>query len=162
MPSQTEVQSLAEVTVFLNKEADMLDHNEYEDWLSLWSAKGLYIVPIDHKQTDHKNALNVAYDDAEMRVMRTARLSSGEAVSTQEANFTIRTLSRIRILGEENDFLDVRCAYCLYENKKSGLRLFPADVEFKLRRVGDDFEIEEKVVRVMKSDQYLATASYLF
>ncbi len=162
MPSQNELQTLADVSAFLSKEADMLDHKEYEDWLSLWSSTGLYIVPVDHNQTDYKNSLNVAYDDASMRKMRVSRLSSGEAVSTQGAGLTVRTLSRIRILKEDNDLLSVRCAYCLYENNKNGLRSFPANVSFKLRRQGEAFEIEEKVVKVMKSDQYLTTVSYLF
>jgi len=162
MSPQSELQTLAEVTAFLSKEADMLDHKEYEQWLDLWSDSGMYIVPIDHRETDHKNSLNVAYDDAEMRKMRTARLASGEAVSTQEAVFTIRTLSRIRILAEDNGVVHARCAYCLYENKASGLRSYPANVEFKLRRDESNFKIEEKVVKVMKSDQYLTTTCYLF
>lgn len=162
MPSQNEVQTYVKVTAFLSKEADMLDHKEYGDWLDLWSATGMYIVPIDHSETDYKNSLNVAYDNAEMRKLRTERLASGEAVSTQDAAFTIRTISRLRVLSEDNGVLNVRCAYCLFENKKSGLRSYPADVAFKLRREGDDFKIEEKVVNVMKSDQYLTTASYLF
>ena len=94
--------------------------------------------------------------------MRTGRLMSGEAVSTQEAGVTVRTLSRIRILDEEDGLLRVRCAYCLYENKKKDLRSYPADVQFKLRRENGGFKIEEKIVHVLKSDEYLATVAYLF
>ena len=155
-------QDVASVTAFLGMEADMLDHKEYDDWLTLWSETGLYIVPVDHTKNDYKNSLNIAYDDSGMRQMRTARLQSGEAVSTQIAGTTIRTLSRVRILDEEDNVLRVRCAYCLYENKKGGLRSYPADVQFKLRRDGETFKIEEKVVKLLGSNDYLATVSYLF
>ena len=121
----------------------------------------MYIVPVDHAEKDYKNSLNVAYDDGDMRRMRTIRLNSGEAISTEISNFTVRTLSRFRIL-DEDDLITVRCAYCLYENNKNGVRHFPADVQFKLRRHGNSFLIEEKVIHVMKSDEYLTTISYLF
>ena len=143
-------QLITEVTHFINQESDMLDYKEYADWLKLWSETGLYIVPVDHSNTDYKNSLNIAYDDAEMRVMRTDRLLSGEAVS------------RIRVVGEEDGLINVRCAYCLYEHKKGKIRSFPANVEFKLRRMDDSFLIEQKVINILLSDQHLKTVSYIF
>lgn len=152
-----------EVTQFISCEADMLDHKEYSDWLNLWTDTGMYIVPVDHTNKDYANALNVAYDDAEMRKMRTERLTSGEAVSTHEARTTVRTLSRIRVLDEENGLVRVRAAYCLYESKKGFLREFPADVQFKLARdTQGNLKIQEKIVNVLKSDESLATIAYLF
>ena len=156
------IQLLTEVTAFLSQEADMLDHKEYPQWLDLWTDTGMYIVPVDHKQKDYKNSLNVAYDNAEMRTMRINRLQSGEAISTEIGGATVRTLSRVRILDELDGLIRVRCAYALFENNKNGIRTFPADVQFKLKRDGDSFKIEEKVINVMKSAEYLTTVSYLF
>lgn len=158
----TDTQLLAEVTAFLNTEADMLDHKEYDDWLQLWSETGLYIVPIDHSIKEYKNALNIAYDDAEMRRLRVARLQSGEAVSTQISANTVRTVSRFRLLDEQDGLLRVRCAYCLFENKKGDMRTYPGSLQFKLRRHNGSFQIEEKIVKLMKSNEYLATVSYIF
>ena len=64
---------LNKVTAFIWYEADLLDHQEYQTWLSLWDAKGLYIVPTDNNETDFENTLNLALDDADMRRMRVAR-----------------------------------------------------------------------------------------
>lgn len=153
---------IAKVSAFLNIEADMLDQKDYQQWLTLWHQAGLYIVPVDHNETDHANSLNVAYDDDEMRKLRIERLTSGEAVSTQRAEKTVRTLSRVRIVNVDGDKLHVRCAYALYENNKNGLRCYPANIEFDLQRDGDSFKILQKVVRVMKSEQHLTTVSYLF
>ncbi|MFT4940397.1 MAG: 3-phenylpropionate/cinnamic acid dioxygenase small subunit [Paraglaciecola sp.] len=157
-----DTQLLADVTAFLNTEADMLDHKEYKQWLDLWVESGLYIVPVDHGATDYANTLNVAYDDNHMRLLRVERLTSGDAVSTQLAEKTVRTMSRFRVLDDIDGVVRVRCAYCLYENNKNGLRTYPANVQFKLVRDGGSFKIAEKIVKVMKSSQHLTTISYLF
>ena len=151
-----------QVVEFLNAEADMLDHKEYQHWLALWSPTGRYIVPVDPNAEDYLNTLNVAYDDEHMRRMRVERLEGGEAVSTHMALPTVRTVSRIRILATEDNRVHVRCAYCLYENKGGDLRPYPADVEFILEKTRDGFLIEQKLVRLLRSGQYLATISYLF
>ena len=155
-------QLLAQITEFLNLEADMLDHKEYDQWLDLWTSSGIYIVPVDHTKKDYKNSLNVAYDDAEMRKMRVQRLLSGEAISTETGGATVRTMSRFRILDQIDGVIRVRCAYALFENNKNGIRTFPADVQFKLIRDNDSFKIEQKVIHVMKSAEHLTTVSYIF
>jgi 3-phenylpropionate/cinnamic acid dioxygenase small subunit len=157
-----DTQLLADVTAFLNTEADMLDHKEYKQWLDLWLETGLYIVPVDHGATDYANTLNVAYDDEHMRLLRVERLTSGDAVSTQLAEKTVRTMSRFRVLDDIDGVVRVRCACCLYENNKNGIRTYPANVQFKLVRDGGSFKIAEKIVKVMKSSQHLTTISYLF
>ncbi|MEC9262092.1 MAG: aromatic-ring-hydroxylating dioxygenase subunit beta [Pseudomonadota bacterium] len=150
------------VTAFLNLEADMLDNKEYHDWLELWNDDGFYIVPVDHDVTDYSAAVNVAYDDKEMRELRVARLTSGDAVSTVGAEKTVRTVSGVRVLSEDNNLIAARYKYCLFENNKNGIRQFPATVEVKLSPLGDTFKIVEKVVKVMKSAQHLTTINYLF
>ncbi|GAC18690.1 aromatic-ring-hydroxylating dioxygenase subunit beta [Paraglaciecola arctica] len=157
-----DTQLLADVTAFLNIEADMLDNKEYHQWLDLWLESGLYIVPVDHNATDYANTLNVAYDNNKMRLARIERLTSGNAVSTQLSEKTVRTMSRFRILDDVDGLVRVRCAYCLYEDNKNGVRCYPANLQFKLARDGGSFKIAEKVVKVMKSSQYLTTVSYLF
>lgn len=157
-----DTQLLADVTAFLNIEADMLDNKEYKQWLDLWLESGMYIVPVEHTATDYANTLNVAYDNNEMRQLRIERLTSGDAISTQLSENTVRTMSRFRVLDDIDGFVRVRCAYCLYENNKNGLRCYPANLQFKLVRDGGSFKIAEKVVKVMKSSQHLTTVSYLF
>jgi 3-phenylpropionate/cinnamic acid dioxygenase small subunit len=157
-----DTQLLADVSAFLNVEADMLDNKEYSQWLDLWVESGLYIVPVDHAETDYENNLNVAYDNHEMRELRIQRLTSGEAISTQLADKTVRTTSRFRILDDIDGVVRVRCAYCLYENNKNGLRTYPANVQFRLVRDGGSFKITEKVVKIMQSSRHLTTVNYLF
>lgn len=151
-----------QVQAFLSIESDMLDHKEYQEWLSLWSEAGVYIVPVDVTAPDYKNSLNVAYDDDHMRKLRVERLQGGEAVSVSSALPTVRLISGVRVLSDENDLVTVRCSYCLYENKAGDLRPYPGQVEFVLKRNGDSFLIERKLVKLLRASQYLATISYIF
>lgn len=147
---------------FLEYEADLLDHKDYESWLKIWNRDGLYIVPVDHNATDFKNAVNVAYDDDQMRKERVRRLSSGEAVSTHNSQPTVRTLSRFRVLEKSDEKVVIRCAYCLYENNKNGVRHFPANLEYTLNVSANGYSIQQKIVRIMKSEEHLTTVSFLF
>lgn len=156
------VETYLKVSEFLSREADMLDYKEYQDWLRLWTDKGLYIVPTDATKADYKNSLNIAYDDAHMRALRVERLEGGEAVSTLLQQPTIRTLSRVRVIKEEDGLVYVRCAYSLSENKKGHIRVYPANVDFVLKPNGDDFLIENKTVKLLLANDHLATISYIF
>lgn len=151
-----------QVSEFLSLEADMLDHKEYQDWLTLWSPTGLYIVPVDANAGDYQNALNVAYDDEHMRQLRVERLEGGEAVSTATALPTVRMISGVRIIDSSDEQVSVRCSYCLYENKGGDLRPYPAQAEFILVPKDGSFLIERKVVKLLRAGQYLATISYIF
>ncbi|BFM09554.1 aromatic-ring-hydroxylating dioxygenase subunit beta [Halioxenophilus aromaticivorans] len=157
-----DTQLTAAVTAFLSLEADLLDFKDYDAWLDLWQESGLYIVPVDHNAQDFSAVLNVAYDDAEMRRLRVQRLSSGEAISTALAKPTVRTLSRVRVLASGSEEVHVRAACCLYEDNKNGVRSYPINLEYKLVPTEGSFKIQEKIARVMQSDQHLTTISYLF
>ncbi len=150
-----------DVTAFIYKEADMLDFKEYQDWLNLWDADGIYVVPIDPEAEDFSNTLNYAYDKADMRKLRVNRLTSGEAVSTQTTPKTVRAPTRFRILSSDSDRVKVRCAQHISENRHGVLRTYPADVTYTLRRDGEDFRIVEKVVRLLNSDNHLSSIGYI-
>lgn len=153
--------ALNDVTAFIFKEADMLDFQEYREWLDLWDEQGIYVVPIDPQATDFANTLNYAYDKADMRRLRVERLLGGEAVSTQTTPKTVRAPTRFRILSEDGDILRVRCAQHISENRHGNLRTYPADVTYTLRRDGGDFRIVEKVVRLLNSDNHLSSIGYI-
>ena len=82
--------SLHEAAEFIWREADILDDLAYRDWLKLWTADGLYIVPIDRDAEDYAAALNVLYDDKGMREARAKRLLSGFSMSSAPPARTVR------------------------------------------------------------------------
>ncbi len=155
------LQLLQQVTAFIWQEGDMLDHGEYDAWLSLWSEKGVYVIPINPTEEDFENSLNYAYDDAHMREKRVVRLTGGESISTSPAPRTVRTLSRFRVLYEDAEYVTVRCAQNLREFRKDSLKHYSADIVYELERAGDGFRIQRKLIRLINSDDALAGIGYI-
>ena len=152
---------LNSLTAFVWAEADMLDHGEYAAWLDLWSPTGTYIVPIDPDTTDFANTLNYAHDDAAMRAMRVARLTSGESVSTQPMARTVRNVSRLRVLADQAGTVELRGVQDLHEFRKTHRHQYTADVQWTLVRNGEGWRIERKVIRLINSTDALAGIGFI-
>lgn len=153
--------NLQEAMEFIWREADLLDRHDYEPWLALWTEEGRYVIPIDRNNPDTEATLNVAYDDATMRAARVKRLSSGSAMSAAPAARTVRTVSRFVPTLVRADMVELRCAQHLVEYKYERTRVLAADVTYRLRRRQDGLALDEKVVRLINSDEALFGIGYL-
>lgn len=160
MTMQT-TERLNSVTAFLWTEADMLDHREYDDWLGLWCPDGLYVVPIDPVTEDFANTLNYACDDAGMRGKRVQRLQGGQSVSTQPEARTVRGVSRLRILADQDGVVTVRGAQDLRDFRKDRFHQHTADVTWTLVADGAGWRIRRKVVRLINSQDALSALGYI-
>lgn len=153
--------SLAEAAELIWLEADRLDRYDYKSWLAMWTEEGLYVVPVERDTDDYENALNIAYDDAEMRDARVKRLRSGFSMSSAPAARTARTASRFVRTAETADALEVRCAQHIVEYKFERTRILAADVTFRLVRRGGALLIDRKEVRLINSDDFVWGIGYL-
>jgi len=142
-------------------EADLLDAHDYPAWLELWDPQGLYIIPVEFDASDFANTLNVAYDDADMRRMRVARLSGRQSMSVNAGARTMRTVSRFRLLESGDNRCVLRGAQILIEHREAGERIFPATVEYTIVRDGDALKLMQKVVRMLRGGDALTGISYL-
>lgn len=145
----------------INLEGDLLDQGEFKTWLELWQHDGLYVVPIDPTETDFKNTLNYACDDHHMREKRVKRLYSGESISTTPRARTLRTLSRFRVLGSAEDSIVVRGAQSLWEHRKGHSRHYAADITWHLQQQDGRWLIQQKVIRLVNSDDVLHSIGYI-
>ena len=160
--SQTTAFNLSAATEFVWMEADLLDQKSYKQWLTLWEAEGKYIVPIDPEETDFENSLNYAYDDAAMRDMRVRRLTSGQSMSAAHAAKTLRTISRfVRLDDDENGNIRIRGAQHLVEYKFDKHRTYAANVTWRLKPSDTGFQIVEKIVRLLNSEDALSGMTIL-
>lgn len=96
-----------------------------------------------------------------MRELRVARLNSGEAVSTQTTDKTVRQMGRFRILDEGAAFVTVRCSMYLSECRHGNLKTYPADLTYTLKKTDNGFQIEEKVIRLQNANAYLSSIGYI-
>jgi 3-phenylpropionate/cinnamic acid dioxygenase small subunit len=152
---------LQEAIEFIWLEADLLDSQDYPEWLSLWTAGGLYVIPIERDGDDHAAHLNIVYDDQAMRSARVKRLTSGLSMSASPSARTVRTVSRFRKLDDVDGATVIRCAQHLVEYKYDRTRTLAADVTFRLVRAGAGLALERKVVRLVNSDDALFGIGYL-
>ena len=152
---------LQEAVEFIWREAELLDAQDYPRWLALWTLTGHYVIPIERTGEDHAAKLNIVYDDHAMRAARVQRLSSGLSMSASPSARTVRTVSRFVLTGTDEHHCIVRCAQQLVEYKYDRTRVLAADVTYQLIRSGNTFDLDQKVVRLVNSDDALFGIGYL-
>jgi 3-phenylpropionate/cinnamic acid dioxygenase small subunit len=146
---------------FIWLEADLLDAQDYDPWLALWTSTGHYVIPIQRDGDDHAAQLNIIYDDHAMRAARIKRLTSGLSMAASPSARTVRTVSRFRRLEDADGTTVIRCAQHLVEYKYDRTRILAADVTYRLARADAGFALERKVVRLVNSDDALFAVGYL-
>lgn len=146
---------------FIWREAELLDRRLYREWLKLWVAEGLYVVPIERDAADPEAALNLICDNAEMREARVTRLLSTASISAAASARTVRTVSRFTRANGTDSAIDIRCAQHLVEYKRDRTQILAADVAYRLVPQGDGFAIDRKVVTLVHSDGAVGSIGYL-
>ena len=63
---------------FVYREARMLDELRFDDWLELFTADGIYWMPLEWGQTDQKLVASLLHED---KVLLTVRARSNSAWS---------------------------------------------------------------------------------
>jgi 3-phenylpropionate/cinnamic acid dioxygenase small subunit len=152
---------LQQAVEFIWREADMLDSQDYRNWLALWTLTGHYVIPIERDSDDHAAQLNVVYDNHAMREARVQRLRSGLSMSASPSARTVRTVSRFRALDDVEGASVIRCAQHLVEYKYDRTRILAADVTYRLIPTDCGLALDQKVVRLINSDDALFGIGYL-
>ncbi len=152
---------LWDVTQYIWAEADILDRQDYENWLDLWTEDGLYIMPMDAGD-DYANQLNLCYDNAKMRRERINRFQMGFSISSAPPAQTVRTISRVVIDSVEGDIVTVRAAQHVIENKFGRQRVWACNITYTLKITDGGYKIHGKIPRLLDSAGMLNSFSYLF
>lgn len=151
----------------INREAELLDHKNYESWQGLYSEDGLYIIPIHQDRDDLENTLNMVYDNATMRAMRVTRMTEGYAIAAVDAAATSRTLGRFVAAsvsdGDEGVVVRFRAAQTLVTYKRGVHEIWAGEIDFTVRlgAAASDDRITRKVVRLIDGDDVVSAAGFL-
>jgi benzoate/toluate 1,2-dioxygenase beta subunit len=145
---------LREVEQFLFHEARLLDERNWDAWLALFAADGMYWVPLVRGQTGAKNHVSLFYEDALLRSVRARRLQERNAWSQQPPGQTQHLVGNVQIDGlEENGGVIVaRSAFHMIEWHRGEQRLLGGACTHRLLRVGDGFRIALKRVDLVNCD----------
>ncbi len=147
----------------ISREAELLDHKDYEEWEKLYLAEGLYIIPINPDATDFANTLNMVYDDATMRTMRVVRMTEGYSIAAVDSARTIRTIGRIVPANVSDDVVELRAAQTLIAYKRGRHDIWAANVDYivRLGATADADRFLQKVVRLIDGNDEVPAAGFL-
>jgi 3-phenylpropionate/cinnamic acid dioxygenase small subunit len=152
---------MQQAIAYIWAEADMLDKKNYLEWESLWTENGTYVIPIDPDTTDFASQLNYVYDDARMRRLRIERLTSGFSASAADAANTVRTVSRFFKTAETDDMIEINSAQVIVGFKRGKHTLFAANLTHKIRFIDGIPKLEQKVIRLINSEDSLDAIGFL-
>ena len=131
---------------FLYNEAALLDEWRLEEWLALFIEGSIYEVPTTGRPEDVQSSDELFYiSDNWFRLQhRVSRLLKKGAHSEWPRTIGLRTISNVRILGEEPDGVRVGCAFTTYRSRDDRTDTYFGHHRYLFTEVDGGLRIAEK------------------
>jgi 3-phenylpropionate/cinnamic acid dioxygenase small subunit len=152
----------------LYREARLLDERHLEDWLELFTADGLYWIPMDDG-VDPTLEPSILFADADERKLRVYQLLHQPHYAQMPPSRTARVVANVEVApAERDDEVTVYCTLVIYELRggdhfQLGLgdqRALVGRCEYRLRH-DDDWRIALKKVMLIDRDLPFHNLSFL-
>jgi 3-phenylpropionate/cinnamic acid dioxygenase small subunit len=150
------------VEQFLYHEARLLDTQQYEAWLELFTDDATYWVPLERDQKDALETSSIIYDDRTLLGLRVKQARHPRAHARLPLARTAHQVSNILVLKEEAPELLVASTLTLVEFRAERQRVWGALVEHRLRRTPAGLRIAAKRVDLVNSEGELDGIAILF
>jgi ethylbenzene dioxygenase subunit beta len=152
-PAKLTLEEQREVEQFLFREARLLDDNEWDAWLELFTEDGTYWAPLTHDQPDPFEHVSLFWEDALLREVRMRRLKNWRNWSQQPPSRSAHVIGNVMIDGrDERGNLVVHSTFQMVEWRKEDQRLFAGTYRHILTRENDSFRIRHKYVRLVNCE----------
>ena len=134
-----------QVEDFLFREAELLDDWRLDDWVSLFTEDGRYIVPTtDLPEGDPQRDLVFIDDDIIRLRARAVRLNSRHAHREYPWSRTRRFISNVRVKEDGNGELSVTSNELVYRFRSGEGDPYVGSIHYTLRRDGPGFKIAHR------------------
>ena len=150
------------VEQFLYYEARLLDTQQFEAWLELFSDDATYWVPLERNQTDPLETSSLIHDDRTLLELRVKQARHPRAHARQPLARTVHQVGNVMVSEEETGDITVNSTLQLVEFRNGRQRLYGALVQHRLRRAGETFRIAHKRVELVSSEGELDGIAVLF
>jgi 3-phenylpropionate/cinnamic acid dioxygenase small subunit len=160
MTAATEL-DVRQIEQFIYAEAEYADRHDYDSWEALWTDDAIYWVPAGGEDIDPLTQMSVAYDNRSRISTRLKQLRTGKRYSQSPPSHLCRTVSNVRVLGQEGDDVVVAAKFVLVESRERGMQLWAGRVTYKLRVVDGEIRLAYKKIVLVNNDQPLPTMSFL-
>lgn len=143
---------LARVSRFLIGEARLIDKGRFDDWLRLFSADGLYWVPVIRGGGDPREQISHAFDDVRRLTDRVFWLNTGLAHSQIPPSRLCHVLGNVEAI-ERAGVVYARSTFMLAEHRPRLDRHFAGSYGHVLVPEDGGFRIRLKQVNLIDSDR---------
>jgi 3-phenylpropionate/cinnamic acid dioxygenase small subunit len=147
---------------FLYHEARLLDTQQLEAWLELFTDDATYWVPLEQNQKDPLLTSSIIHDDRTLLGLRVQQARHPRAHARLPLARTVHQIGNVVSLEENNGELRVASTLQVIEWRNERQRLWGALVEHHLRRMNGSFKIAHKRVDLVNSEGELDGIAILF
>jgi 3-phenylpropionate/cinnamic acid dioxygenase small subunit len=136
---------------FLYHEARLLDTQQLEAWLELFTEDATYWVPLERGQKDPIETSSIIHDDRTLLELRVKQARHPRAHARLPLARTVHQVGNIQVFEKDSE-VHVNSTLQVIEFRNEKQRLHGALVEHRLRRTGDSFKIAHKRVDLVNSE----------
>jgi len=154
--------SAMSVEQFLYHEARLLDTQQLEAWLELFTEDATYWIPLERNQQDPLETSSIIHDDRTLLELRVKQARHPRAHARQPLARTVHQVGNVMVSEERTGEITVNSTLQLVEFRNEKQRLYGALVEHRLRRAGESFRIALKRVDLVNSEGELDGIAVLF
>jgi 3-phenylpropionate/cinnamic acid dioxygenase small subunit len=147
---------------FLYHEARLLDTQQLEAWLDLFTEDATYWVPLERDQKDPLETSSIIHDDRTLLELRVKQARHPRAHARLPLARTVHQVGNVMIAEESRNELRVTSTLQVVEFRNEKQRLHGALVEHQLRKANGTFKIAHKRVDLVNSEGELDGIAILF
>jgi len=136
---------------FLFHEARLLDTQQLEAWLELFTDDATYWVPLERGQKDPIETSSIIHDDRTLLELRVKQARHPRAHARLPLARTVHQVGNV-IAENSGDEIKVTSTLQVVEFRNEKQRLYGALVEHRLRPANGSFKIAHKRVELVNSE----------
>jgi 3-phenylpropionate/cinnamic acid dioxygenase small subunit len=151
-----------DVEQFLYHEARLLDTQQLEAWLELFTEDATYWMPLERDQKDPLETSSIVHDDRTLLGLRVQQARHPRAHARLPLARTVHQVGNVMVVSEEEGEIHVNSTLQVIEWRNERQRVWAALVEHRLRRTTGGFKIACKRVDLVNSEGELDGIAILF
>jgi 3-phenylpropionate/cinnamic acid dioxygenase small subunit len=123
-----------EVEQFLYQQAELLDAKQWQAWIDLFDARGVYWMPVTPEQTEWEGSPSIFAEDKLMMEIRKGRVSHPNAWSQAPLWETNHLVSHVAVEAANETTVQVRSRFHMMELRRDSVRHFGGSYRHTLVR----------------------------
>lgn len=146
------MKSCDRIGAFLAYESRLLDQDQLDTWLELFSESGTYWIPSRRGQADAVSSISFVYDNRDHLTERVRRLVDAHTETRKPPTEMVHILSLPAVREDSGEiYVSVNFVVKLARQVKGerNLREIAGGISYKLQQDGNSFLIDEKRVDIL-------------